>query len=172
MCREPLMCELRADLWVTWLPVQVRERSELGEFASLEHAAEAEAGAGARSQVAQLLAADALRAEQLSAAQAELAAARAALEARDSQASATILPLSEPMPDKKERPACSLMPPWHAICTPILCGAPRRLPWRSVEEQTLRARTFCCCPCCCPDGAMEAMEPAMPYVSAWASWHK
>ena len=76
--------------------MQVRERSELGEFASLEHAAEAEAGAGARSQVAQLLAADALRAEQLGAAHAELAAARAALEARDSQARPPTLPLSKP----------------------------------------------------------------------------
>lgn len=39
-------------------------------------------------QVAQLLAADALRTEQLGAARAELAAARAALEARDAQACA------------------------------------------------------------------------------------
>ncbi|KAK9842257.1 hypothetical protein WJX81_002922 [Elliptochloris bilobata] len=67
---------------------EVRERSELGEFASLEHAAEAEAGARARAQVTELLAADGARAEQLKAALAELAAARVALQDRDAQVAA------------------------------------------------------------------------------------
>lgn len=66
--------------------VQVRERAELGEFASLEHAADAEARARACAQVDELRAADAARAEQLGTALAELSAARAALHGRDAQA--------------------------------------------------------------------------------------
>ena len=108
--------------------MQVRERSELGEFASLEHAAEAEAGAGARSQVAQLLAADALRAEQLGAAHAELAAARAALEARDSQAHTHPPSHCLNRHSKRAHPACSLMRPCHAVCTPMQCSALSRPP--------------------------------------------
>jgi hypothetical protein len=65
---------------------QVREREELGEFASLEHVAEAEAAARARAEAAELLAAGAARAEQLGAARAELAAARAELRQREAEA--------------------------------------------------------------------------------------
>ena len=112
--------------WDSWLPMQVQERSELGEFASLEHAAEAEAGARARAQVAELLAADAMRAEQLSAAQAGLAAARAALEDRDLQAHAPTLSLCATLPTLHDGPPS--LQPWHAMSTPSLNGGLSWLP--------------------------------------------
>ena len=163
MCREP-RGKLRAHSLDTWLSVQVRERSELGEFASLEHAAEAEAGAGARSQVAQLLAADALRAEQLGAAHAELAAARAALEARDSQARPPTLPLPT-QAWQLRRAACSLLRPWRAISTPMLCDALSWLMQYSADGANPAGQDTFYYPA-------NAMEPGMPCVSARASWHK